>query len=232
VLAYQNKGFMYTSAGDLEEAVRVLKKGLDVSMDPFYNFAAMVPLCFAYIQADQMDDAKNIFLPISEFCSHAGCHYQKPTMEMFSALIQISNGELSKGMKALLASVQTAKTMGYDGLLPMQYYVIARVYLEAVKREKPVPFLTLIKNPGFILQHAPFAAKQAEKYLIKTITLGKNIGTIGIVAQAQLDLGSFYKIKKQYQEARKHLEEAIQIFDETGAYAFLKQAKAELDSIL
>ena len=77
--------------------------------------------------------------------------------------------------------------------------------MEIVKREKPVPFSTLMKNPKFTLLHAPFAAKRTEKYLMKTITFGKTIGAIGFVAQAHLDLGLFYKIKKRYQEASVNL---------------------------
>jgi len=150
---------------------------------------------------------------------------------MFSALIQISKGELSKGMNAILAAIHAAKSMGYDGLLPIVYYVTARVYFEVVKGEKPVSFLTLIKNPGFDLRHASLAAKRAEKYMIKAITFGETIGAIGFVAQVHFDLGNFYKLKKRFHDARQHLEEAIQIFDETGAYAFLKQAEAELASL-
>jgi len=67
--------------------------------------------------------------------------------------------------------------------------------------------------------------------MLKAITLGKTIGAIGIEAQVHLDLGTFYKLKKRYQDARQHLEKAIQIFDETGAYAFLERAEAELASI-
>jgi len=231
VLANQNAGFMHTSAGDLQEAIRVLKEGVDVSVDPFYNFAAMMPLCFTYIQADQMKDAENIFIPLSKFCSDVGCNYQEPARSMFSALIEINNGQLSKGMYALFDSIDAAKSMGNKGVLPIQYYVVARVYLEIVKGEKSISLLTLIKNPRFVLLHAPFAAKRSEMYMLNAIALGKEIGAIGIEAQVHLDLGILYKLKKRYQDARQHLEKAIQIFDETGAHGFLRQARAELVSI-
>ena len=231
VLAHQNEGFMYTSSGDLQDAIRVLKNGVEVSVDPFYNFAAMAPLCFAYIQAGRMEDAEHIYRSISRFCSDAGCGYQKPTVDMFSGVIKVNNGELSKGMTALIASIDAAKSRGYDGVLPLMYYVVAKVYLEIVRGEKQVPLFALIKNPGFILRHALLAAQRAEEYLIKAITFGKTIHAIGIVAQANLDLGILYILKKRKQEARQHLKEAIHVFDETGAHTFLKQAKAELVSI-
>ena len=231
VLAYQNEGFMHTSAGDLQEAIRVLKKGVDVSVDPFYNFAAMMPLCFAYVQANQMKEAEIVFKSVTKFCMDAGCNYHKPSVDMFSALIKINNGELSQGMNALLESINTAKYLGSEAVLPIQYYAVAKVYLEIVKGEKQTSFLTLIRNPGFIMRHAPFATKRAEKYMLKAITFGKTIGAIGIVAQVHMDLGIFYKLKKRYQDARYHLEKAIKVFNETGAYVFLDQAEAELVSI-
>ena len=100
-----------------------------------------------------------------------------------------------------------------------------------VTRQTPEPYSTLMKNPTLTLLPAPCAAKRTEQYLRKTITFGKTIGASGFVAQAHLDRGLFYKIKKRYQEASVNLEEATRIFDETGAYAFLEQAKAELASI-
>ena len=231
VMAHMIEGFFHISAGNFQEAIRVLKKGVEVSMDPFYNFAGMAPLCFTYIQADQMENAEIIFLSISKFFSEAGCSYLKPLVDLFSSLIKISRGELSKGMKTLITARNNAKSMGYDGLLPLHYFAIARVYLKIVKGENPVPFSTLIKNPGFIIQHAPFAAKRAERYLIKAIAYGETVGATGLVAQAHLELGVFYKLKKRYQEARQPLEEAILVFEETGAHAFLKQAQAELASL-
>jgi len=43
-----------------------------------------------------------------------------------------------------------------------------------------------------------------------------------------MDLGVLFRAKKLYPKARKHLEEAIRIFEETGAYAFLEQTRKEL----
>ena len=89
----------------------------------------------------------------------------------------------------------------------------------------------MLKNPGFILRHALFAAKGAQKHLMNVIASGKDRGSVGFVAQANLDLGILHKLKKRNSLARHHLEEATHLFDKTGAYAFLKRTKMELDEI-
>jgi hypothetical protein len=48
---------------------------------------------------------------------------------------------------------------------------------------------------------------------------------------ACLDLGLLNRIRGKTEQARKYISEAIQIFEETGADAFLKRAKEALASL-
>ena len=100
--------------------------------------------------------------------------------------------------------------------------------LKAAKKAQPISFLTMIKNPGFILKHALLAAKKAEKHLKNIVSMGAEKDAIGLVAQANLELGILYKHQKRYNDAHRNLKEAIQIFNEIGASVFLDQAKDEL----
>jgi hypothetical protein len=54
---------------------------------------------------------------------------------------------------------------------------------------------------------------------------------MGLLGQASLGLGLFYKTKGKTDEATKHISEAIEAFEKCGAEGYLKQAKEEFASL-
>jgi hypothetical protein len=61
--------------------------------------------------------------------------------------------------------------------------------------------------------------------------VAKEIGAKGTMGMAYLDLGLLHKMKGKTEQAKKCLSEAIQIFEETEAEVFLKQAKGTVASL-
>jgi tetratricopeptide (TPR) repeat protein len=89
----------------------------------------------------------------------------------------------------------------------------------------------MAKNLGFLIQKVPFARKKAEEHFNRAIEVAKEIGAKGTMGMAYLDLGVLYRMKGKTEQARKCISEAIQIFEQTEAEGFLKQAKETLASI-
>jgi tetratricopeptide (TPR) repeat protein len=89
----------------------------------------------------------------------------------------------------------------------------------------------MAKNIGFLVKNVPFASKKAEEHFNRAIEVAKEIGTKGTMGMAYLDLGLLYRTKGKTEQARKCLSEAIQIFEQTEAEGFLKQAKDALASL-
>ncbi len=140
-------------------------------------------------------------------------------------VVLVDKGQMSKGMKQLLEIERTFRKQGRIGVLPLIRLVIGKVFLEITLKTKPVPISTLLKNFGFVLQNAPVSFKKAVYWYQKSIDISEELGAIGIKAQALLDLGLLYKTRKKNDLAKEHLEVAIPIFEDIGAYAFLKQAR-------
>jgi tetratricopeptide (TPR) repeat protein len=76
-----------------------------------------------------------------------------------------------------------------------------------------------------------FASKKAEDHFNRAIEVAKEIGAKGTMGMAYLDLGLLCRMKGKTEQAKEFLSEAIQIFEETEAEGFLKQAKEALASI-
>jgi hypothetical protein len=89
----------------------------------------------------------------------------------------------------------------------------------------------IIKNIGFLIQTLPFAAKKAERHFQTAIQTAKEIGAKGLLGQSYLGLGLLCKNKKKNDEARHYISNAIKIFEECEAYAYLKQARQALESL-
>jgi tetratricopeptide (TPR) repeat protein len=113
----------------------------------------------------------------------------------------------------------------------MGKYILGKVFLNIVERAEPISFSVMTKNIGFLIRNVPFAGKKAEEHFNRAIDIAREIGAKSMMAMAYLDLGLLCKTKGQAEQARKCISEAIQVFEQTEADGFLKQAKEALASI-
>ena len=89
----------------------------------------------------------------------------------------------------------------------------------------------MLKNIIFLLKTIPFAARRAESHLNKAIEICRELGAKGILASALLDLGNLHKAKRRIEQARDHIAEAVQLFEECEAQNYLNQAKNALRTL-
>ena len=89
----------------------------------------------------------------------------------------------------------------------------------------------MAKNIGFLIQNVPFAGRRAEAHFTRAIEVAKEIGAKSTMGMAYLDLGLLYRMKGKTERAKKSLSQAIQIFEQSEAEGFLKQAKEALASL-
>jgi tetratricopeptide (TPR) repeat protein len=97
----------------------------------------------------------------------------------------------------------------------------------------PKPSLSIMaKNIGFLIKNVPFATKKAEEHFNKAIELLKEIGAEGLLGPVYMSLGLLFKATKRTDQARQLILEAIDIFQESEAEGWLKQANEALDSLV
>jgi tetratricopeptide (TPR) repeat protein len=89
----------------------------------------------------------------------------------------------------------------------------------------------MAKNIGFLVKNVPFANQKAEEHFNKAIELFKEIGLKSHLGAVYLSLGLLYKANRKTDQARQCILEAIDIFRECEAEAYLKQANDALDSL-
>jgi len=231
VMGYTAVGQGHLGAGNVQSAIESFEKALEIAVDPMYLWYAKMHLCFALAQSEDMGEIETHTEDVVRFNADYGCDCMGPMADMVTGIILVDNGHLSKGMHKVRNALRVYSGRGVESVATIVEFIIGKIYLEMVKGNKSLSPLSLVRNIGFITRNAPFAAKRAEVHFNQTITRAGQLGAMGFAGQAHLGLGVLHKLKKRPQLARKHLEEAIRIFEDTGAYAFLKQAIDELDAM-
>jgi tetratricopeptide (TPR) repeat protein len=146
-------------------------------------------------------------------------------------LLWISRGRIGKGMNLLYEAREFNLRNELKCSYGLSEYTLGRIYQGMALGEGNVNLATMLKNIGFLLKTIPFATRRAETHLRKAIEVSREIRAKGILASALLDLGNLHKAKGRIGQAREHIAEAVQLFEECKAGNYLSQAKSALKTL-
>ena len=137
-------------------------------------------------------------------------------------------------VRALESRLQCVYMLFLDYAYALFEGFLGKMYMQMVVRGKPtLPVTTslIVKNLGVFIINLPFAGKKAEAHLNQAIALEREMGANHLLGLACLDLAILHKARKRRSKARECLSEAITLFEQCEAEAFLQQAKEELASL-
>jgi class 3 adenylate cyclase/tetratricopeptide (TPR) repeat protein len=222
------KGLGYIEFGDFSKAAAEAEQAVSCSKDPFYKFAFSLILIRSCIYANDALSTDEIIQQALAFFIKNNDKWMGDIAFFLNGVILIEKGKMSQGLAMMKKTEQEYIKQEQKGGLPLIRIGLGKIYLEIIKKSKPISIFNIIKNIGFIIQNVPSAYQKAIYWYSKSIEISEETGAVGTKAQALLDLGIIYRIKKQKDKAKQSLETAIELFEEVGAYSFLKRAKKEL----
>jgi tetratricopeptide (TPR) repeat protein len=223
-------GWAHMASGDFESAINSLYRVEQIAVDPFY---ASVWSCFralAHFFVGQFQEVEPA-LRRAENSWKAGFDYLEPFVLIGWGLLWIARGRIGKGINMLFEARQISLRNEWKVTHAISEYTLGKVYLGMALGEGDVSLSTMLKNLGFLLKTIPFAARRAETHLRKAIEVYREIGAKGSLALALLDLGNLHKAKGRIEQAREHIAEAAQLFEECKAENYLNQAKNALKAL-
>jgi tetratricopeptide (TPR) repeat protein len=217
--------------GDFPSAVEWVKKGVQLSVDPFYSMIGTLYLGIGYVLIGQLKEGESHLNEFVTYSQQMGCEIMEGAAHSFLGVISMIKGEMSQGLEMLEKG--SRMYLDYDSQL---FYAesqssLGGTYLQIVERAAPMSLSTVAKNIGFLVKNVPFASKKAEEHLNKAIEVSKEIGAKGILGQTYLRLGLLRKATKRRDQARDCISQAIQVFEECGAEGPLEKAKEALGSL-
>jgi tetratricopeptide (TPR) repeat protein len=224
-------GFGYVARGDFPIAIACLENGTRLSADPYYCQSLRALLGSTYLLTHQLDKAEAVLEEVVTYSEKFGAGVIGAIASVFRGALLIAKGRMSQGMKLLAEGQRACLDNRRRGMYAFSEYVLAKVYSQIVEGGGPIGLSTMAKNMGFLIKNVPFARKKAEEHFIRAIEVAKEIGAKGTMGMAYLDLGLLHRMKGKTGQAKKCISEAIQIFEQSEAEGFLKQAREALASL-
>jgi tetratricopeptide (TPR) repeat protein len=231
VMGHGIMGCGYALRGDLHSAIECLESGARLSVDPFYSQLLRVALGSSYLLSNQLDKAETALEEVMTYSQKFGAGWIGTQACIYMGVLLIAKGQMSQGLKLLEEGQRDCLENQVRTVYARSEYVLGEVYSQIVEGPGPISLSTMAKNIGFLIKNVPFASKRAEDHFNRAIEVAKEIGAKGTMGMAYLDLGLLYRTKGKTEQAKKCISEAVQIFDQSEAEGFLKQAKEALASL-
>jgi tetratricopeptide (TPR) repeat protein len=230
VLGHWITSFGQFNTGDIPSMKKSGERAIEVSEDPLYIHFGRLLAGLACLISGGFQEAEEILQPTVDFSVKGGCNETLLWAYIFLGPVLIAQGRMSQGMELLDKAQQMINKSHRKGCESFYDYTLGKTY--ALIATGPKPGLSIMaKNIGFLMKNIPFASKKAVEHFNRAIEVSKKIGAKGPLGLAYLDLGIFYKSKKETDKARACLAEAIRIFEQNGAEIYLKQGKEALASL-
>jgi tetratricopeptide (TPR) repeat protein len=224
-------GLGYGVTGYYSEAIKPLEQGAALAADPFYKQWAKLFLASNYLSNNQITEAESTLKEVRAYSNEFGCELFGLLTTAFLGIISVIHGSLSKGINMF----EETKRSGYDdgraGWHAFLEHMLANVYLQIARGGEKPDFSFLVKNIGFLVKNAPKADQKAQTHFNLAIEHAKKVGDRRTLGHSYLDLGILHRAKKRFDQAEACFSKAIEVFEETEAEGFLKQAENAMESI-
>jgi tetratricopeptide (TPR) repeat protein len=221
----------YDLEGNLPKAIEYGEKFQYTSIDPFYFEVGRAFLGVRYASNGQIDEAEKSLQKTLQFNKEFGIEFLEPLANIFLGVVYIAKGRMSYGLNLMKEGRSEYLKAQNIPFYCLAEYSLGKVYLEIAKASGKISPTEIIKNIGFIVKNAPRADKKAITHFNKAIEVAKEIGSRVILGLAYFDLGVLHQAKKRTEKARQCISEAVNIFEQCEANAYLKQAKEALESL-
>jgi class 3 adenylate cyclase/tetratricopeptide (TPR) repeat protein len=232
VMGHIALGLGFIAAGDHDRAIECLKKAIQVSLEPFFQYTAKIPLGLSYVSTGRFHEAESICEDVIKFTEEFGYEFAGSGAQGFMGIVMITKGDVARGINIVENIMQQLLENGSRWRYALMNHMLGRVYSQIGQGgggEKSFSFL--LKNIGFLIKTVPFATRKAEGYLHTAIETAKEIGAKSILGQAYFDLGKLHKAKGRLADARTCISQAVQSFEECEADVYLKQAREALAAL-
>jgi len=231
VMGHLGIGLSCMLRGDFHSAIERTEIATRLAVDPFYSQLSRMLLGGGYLFTNQFDMTETALEEVLIYSQRFGAESIGTMARIFIGVLLIAKGQMSKGSKLLAEGQRDCLENQWRPMYAFSEYAIGKIHSQIAEGSGPISLSTMAKNIGFLIKNVPFASKKAEEHFNRAIEVAKEIGAKGTMGMAYLDLGLLYRTKGKTEQAKKCISEAIQIFEQTEAEGFLKQAQEALASL-
>jgi class 3 adenylate cyclase/tetratricopeptide (TPR) repeat protein len=227
-LAYKYLGIWRMSAGDFPSAIDFFKKSIDISVEPHIIITSQLLLVNTYLAANRPLEAETVAKEIAEFDEKYGFEFAGTVNKAFQGIILISKGEIDKGIGIVedVANVLLNNKSFYR--YAQISNTVGKIYLQIAQKLKIESSNANTEKAKFLIKKASASIDKAEDYFHKALDAATELGAKIVQGQANVGLAMLYGRRKKNDQAKKHITDAIHLYEECEADVFLKQAREAL----
>jgi class 3 adenylate cyclase/tetratricopeptide (TPR) repeat protein len=224
-------GMGHFAGGDFPSAIQSLQRAIQASVDPIFSNSARFMLGMSYISNGQVQEAEKTLQEVIWYSEHFGAEFLGTLAQGIMGVVSIARGELGHGVRITEDALRVFRENENKYRYATTEYFLGRVYSQIAQGAGPKRFSTIARNFRFLMRNLPVAGKKAQDHFTKAIAVAREIGAKGVLGQACLDLGVLYQAKGRTEQAEKCVSEALLLFEECEAEAYLKRATEALRSL-
>lgn len=212
-----------------KDALTKVDEALALTLIPVVRDGLLVTKAVAFTLADQEEDAANLIEELQPRLVQTQHAAALLALGPIPGIVEILNGRFGKGIR----SIEAFQKWLFDvkasiDVHAYSHLLLGEVYMNMVSRAKRPTRSVILRNLWFLLRTLPFAAAKAKRHLSIALRRAEEADHTGRVAWVQMDLGLLAKAKKNYGEARSHLEQAVTLAETIEAYSIAERSRAAL----
>ena len=230
-LGHTYLGMYHTLTGDFSSSIKYYQNGIHIMADPFLVASSKAMLGISYLWNGQVAEAEQTFGEVINFSKEHGSEYLGTITKGFSSITLLTRGQLNKGIRIAEDVLQELNVINSKYRIAAQHVYLGNVYLQMLKREGPKNIAFIVKNIIFLIKNLMYFGKKSEYHFNKAIEVAKEIGAKNKLGQSYFGMGLLLKEKGNFEQAKKYISWAIDVFEKSEADFYLKNAKNVFESL-
>jgi class 3 adenylate cyclase/tetratricopeptide (TPR) repeat protein len=230
VLSHTTAGILHGYSGDLQRGLAEVERAREAAPDPVYRGFAEAHVGWMRAYVGDYSGARRLVNEALPFVEERDLATWLIYHRRTEALVLMAEGELTRGMDQLEAAKREAAECGAGLEETNARLSEAVIYARIATGEVKGSIGAIVRNPGFAFSRARKASQIARDALAE---LSANLppGSEGWRFMVEFEFAKLLIKRKEWDEARKHLQKAIAFLQPMGDCKGVQDAQALLATL-
>ena len=227
-MAHWTLGFISMVGLSFDDAVANANACIQVAVTPYdRNFGRIVKATAEILQGRVAEGLAQLE-ELRDWAQVNGFLHVDGVMDFATAVGLVVSGSMREGIQLLQRAIAARDASGDRANAAWCRGTLAEIYLEILLGERKVPLRMILKNLDTILAARLFGARRV-RALLEQVAQQDHFSERGTIrARINMELGLLYKVERNPDRARKHLEQALAVAQSERATGMVDKITTEL----
>ena len=191
-----------------EEAIEDAEEALRISPDPLDRISARNARGQAYAMSGRGVQGRDELADILREAEQGDFGFTRPAAAFAYGAALAQCGEPARGFRFIKENMAAFERLGLSATPGFGHMILGEMYATIARGEEKAPLGVLLRNPGFVVRDALFAAKHARHHLDSAIADARATNRPAFLCRNLLNLALLLQAKGQARRAKPLFEKA------------------------